>query len=178
MAKGKSKALKARGADSADSSAPLRPLPGQVEIRAPKGCMPPERAGMKHGWHSQDAVQIPTSLMCNVCGLYFIKRKDKRHPLACPEGRKNQICPLLSRLQQNWACGLIREIEEAIGAPPTPSDIARIEQIVRHRSRIFQIENFLKIAGLIDHIKGEVRNAADRLVTTENALRACYEITG
>jgi len=148
----------------------VRPVPGQVEIRAPRGCLPPEKAGTKHGWHSADAVQIPTSLTCALCPLYHVKRKDKRHKLACPEGRRTRICPILTELQVGWACGLIREIEEAAGAPPTPSDNARIEQIVRHRSRIFQIENYLKVAGLIDLQKGEVRNVADRLVTTENAL--------
>jgi len=56
------------------------------------------------------------------------------------------------------------------GSEPTSSDNARIEQIVRHRSRIFQIENYLKVAGLIDLAKGEVRNVGDRLTTTENAL--------
>ena len=184
--------LKAETADPADSTNPLRPVPGQLEVRAPRGCLPPERAGVKHGWHSEDAVQIPTSLTCNLCPLYHVKRKDRRHPLSCPEGRKNRICPILTQAQQNWACGLIREIEEASGAPPAPSDNARIEQIVRHRSRIFQIENYLKVAGLIDLKKGEVRNVADRLVTTENALsrvlteyrqalaerRACKAATG
>jgi hypothetical protein len=99
-----------------------------------------------------------------------VKRKERRHPLACPEGRKNQICPILGQLQQRWAFGLIEEIQQAAGEQPAPSDNARIEQIVRHRSRIFQIENYLKVAGLIDLKKGEVRNVADRLVTTENAL--------
>jgi hypothetical protein len=65
---------------------------------------------------------------------------------------------------------MIGEVTDATGSPPTPSDNARIEQIIRHRSRIFQIENYLKIAGLIDLKKGEVRNVADRLTTTENAL--------
>ncbi len=148
----------------------LRPLPGQVEIRPQKGTVPANRAGVKHGWHSQDAVQIPTSLTCNLCPLYHVKRKDRRHPLACPEGRKHRICPILTQLQQRWAEGLISELQEATGSDPTPSDNARIEQIIRHRSRIFQIENYLKVAGLIDLKKGEVRNVADRLTTTENAL--------
>jgi hypothetical protein len=65
---------------------------------------------------------------------------------------------------------MIGEVTDATGSPPTPSDNARIEQIIRHRSRIFQIENYLKIAGLIDLKKGEVRNVAERLTTTENAL--------
>lgn len=150
--------------------APLRPLPGEVEVRAPHGVLPQARAGVKHGWHSQDAVQIPTSLTCNLCPLYHIKRKDRRHPLACSQGRINAICPILTALQQRWAFGLIGEVTDVTGSPPTPSDNARIEQIVRHRSRIFQIENYLKVAGLIDLKKGEVRNVADRLTTTENAL--------
>jgi len=148
----------------------LRTLPGEVEIRPPKGTVPANRAGVKHGWHSADAVQIPTSLTCNLCPLYHVKRKDRRHPLACGEGRKNQICPILTRLQEGWAEGLICEVQEVCGADPTPSDNARIEQIIRHRSRIFQIENYLKVAGLIDLKKGEIRNVADRLTTTENAL--------
>jgi len=170
MAKGRSGNESAQEALSGDFTGILAPLPAQVEIRAPRGCLPPERAGTKHGWHSQDAVQIPTSLTCNLCPLYHVKRKDPRHSLACPEGRKNQVCPFLTRQQQVWAFGLIQEVEDAGGGPPTPSDNARIEQIVRHRSRIFQIENYLKVAGLIDLKKGEVRNVADRLTTTENAL--------
>jgi hypothetical protein len=148
----------------------LLPMPGEVEIRAPRGTLPASRAGVKHGWHSQDAVQIPTSLTCNLCPLYHVKRKDRRHPLACPQGRINAICPVLTALQQRWAFGLIGEVTDVTGAPPTPSDNARIEQIVRHRSRIFQIENYLKVAGLIDLKKGEIRAVADRLTTTENAL--------
>jgi hypothetical protein len=146
------------------------PPPAEQRIQPPRGCIDRSQSATKHGWHSDVAVQIPTSLTCNLCPLYHVKRKDRRHPLACPEGRKNQVCPILTHMQQDWACGLIREIEEATTTPPTPSDNARIEQIVRHRSRIFQIENFLKVAGLIDLQKGEVRNVADRLTTTENAL--------
>ena len=170
MTPDKSKALEALMALSPDFTEPQWSLPGQVEIRAPKGCLPPERAGMKHGWHSQDSIQVPASLMCGCCPLYHIKKRDKRHPLACPEARKNRVCTILTRQQQQWAFGLIREIEESVGSPPTPSDNARIEQIIRHRSRIFQAENYLKVAGMIDLKKGEVRNVADRLVTTENAL--------
>ena len=157
-------------APSRDFAAEFGPLPAEQEIRAPRGCLPPERAGLTHGWHSQDAVQVPTALTCNLCPLYHVKRKDRRHPLACPEGRKNQVCPILGRLQERWAVGLILEVEETSGSPATPSDNARIEQIVRHRSRIFQIENYLKVAGLIDLKKGEIRNVADRVTTTENAL--------
>lgn len=145
-------------------------LPAEVEIRAPRGTLPASRAGMKHGWHSEDAVQIPTSLTCNVCPLYHVRRKDRRHPLACHQGKINQICPILTALQQRWAFGMIGEVTDVTGSPPTSSDNARIEQIVRHRSRIFQIENYLKVAGLIDLKKGEVRNVGERLNTTENAL--------
>jgi len=155
---------------SGDLTGELGSVPAEQEIRPPRGTLPAERAAVKHGWHSQDAVQIPTSLTCNLCPLYHVKRKDRRHPLSCPEGRKNQTCPMLVKLQQRWAFGLIREVEEVSGSPPTPSDNARIEQIIRHRSRIFQIENYLKVAGLIDLKKGEIRNVADRLTTTENAL--------
>ena len=170
MAKDKTSEKSEKEAFSGDFSETMAQLPAQLEIRAPRGCLPPERAGIRHGWHSRDAVQIPTSLTCNLCPLYHVKRKDVRHPLACSEGRKNQICPILTNQQQVWAFGLIREVEAAGGEPPTPSENLRIEQIVRHRSRIFQIENYLKVAGLIDLKKGEVRNVADRLTTTENAL--------
>jgi len=146
------------------------PIPGETEIRAPEGALPAHKGGTRHGWHSPDAVRIPTSLTCNLCPLYHVKRKDRRHPLACPEGKKGQVCPILTRLQEGWAGSLIEEMQEATGTDPTPSDNARIEQIVRHRSRIFQIENYLKVAGLIDLKKGEQRNVGDRLTTTENAL--------
>ncbi|MCK5644556.1 MAG: hypothetical protein KAJ19_27405, partial [Gammaproteobacteria bacterium] len=139
----------AQEAFSGDFSGIMEQLPAQVEIRAPRGCLPPRRAGVTHGWHCEDSVQIPTSLLCSCCPLYHIKRKDKRHTLACPEGQKGRICAILTHLQQDWACGLIREVEETSGSLPTPSDCARIEQIVRHRSRIFQVENFLKVAGMI-----------------------------
>ena len=152
--------------------APLRTRtpPGSWEIRPETGVVPANRAGVTHGWHSQDAVQIPTSLTCNLCPLYHVRRKDRRHPLACREGKKHQVCPILTGLQERWAASLICEVQEATGAQPRPSDNARIEQVVRHRSRIFQIENYLKVAGLIDLQKGEMRNVADRLTTTENAL--------
>ena len=169
MVSRKRELLAALLADAGDS-VELQPVPGQVEIKAPEGCLPPERAGMKHGWHSNDAIQIPTSLTCNLCPSYHVKKKDRRHPLSCPEGRMNQICPVLVQQQQRWAFGLIEEIQKFTGQDPTPSDNARIEQIIRHRSKIFQIENYLKVAGLIDLVKGEVRNVADRLTTTENAL--------
>jgi hypothetical protein len=156
-------------APCADLTASLG-LPAEVLVRPPRGTLPPERAGIKHGWHSEDAVQIPTSLTCNLCPLYHIKRKDRRHPLACPEGRVNQICTILTALQQRWAFALIAEVTDITGQSPAASDNARIEQIIRHRSRVFQIENYLKVAGLIDLKKGEVRNVGERLTTTENAL--------
>ena len=145
-------------------------LPAEFTVRPPQGCLPANKAGTKHGWHSEDAVQIPTSLTCNLCPLYHVKKKDRRHALACKEGRKNQTCPILTQMQQQWVFGLISEIVKTTGDEPLPTDRARIEQIVRHRSRIFQIENYLKVAGLIDLNKGEVRSVADRLTTTENAL--------
>lgn len=145
-------------------------LPAEVVIRAPRGTLPPSRAGMKHGWFSDDAIQIPTSLTCNVCPLYHVRRKDRRHPLACHEGKINQICTVLAALQRRWAFGLIGEVSDATGSSPTSSDHARIEQIIRHRSRIFQIENYLKVSGLIDLKRGEIRNVGERLNTTENAL--------
>lgn len=166
----RSRQLAALEALSGLESEDLRPLPGEVEIRPARGTVPANRAGTKHGWHSADAVQIPTSLTCSLCPLYHVKRKDRRHPLACPEGRKLRVCPILTQLQQRWAEGLIREVQDVTGADPTPSDNARIEQVIRHRSRIFQIENYLKVAGLIDLKKGEIRNVADRVTTTENAL--------
>jgi hypothetical protein len=154
----------------ADSPESPESMPGEQIIRAPGGCLPSNRAGIKHGWHSEDAVQIPTSLTCNLCPLYHVKKKDRRHHLACPVGQKNTVCSILTEMQQQWAFGLIAEIRTSTGSDPSPSDNARIEQIIRHRSRIFQIENYLKVAGLIDLQKGELRNVADRLTTTENAL--------
>lgn len=148
--------------------APL--APGDLVIHQEPESSLGQKGATKHGWHSGDAIRIPTSLNCSLCPLYHVKKKDKRHRLACKEGRKNRICPILTQLQQDWAFGLVGEIREATGTEPTSSDKARIEQIVRHRSRIFQIENFLKVAGLIDLAKGETRNVADRLTTTENAL--------
>jgi len=159
-----------RAPDIGDSTESCGGLPAEFLFRAPKGCLPANKAGTKHGFHSEDAVQIPTSLTCNLCPLYHVKKKDRRHPLACMEGRKNQTCPILTRMQQQWVFGLIAEIVETTAGDPLPTDRARIEQIVRHRSRIFQIENYLKVAGLIDLNKGEVRSVADRLTTTENAL--------
>ena len=148
----------------------LENAPAEQVVRPPSGTLPAHKARTTHGWHSGDAIRIPTSLTCNLCPLYHVKKKDKRHKLACKEGRKNRICPILTQLQQDWAFGLVGEIRDATGAEPTSSDNARIEQIVRHRSRIFQIENYLKVAGLIDLQRGETRNVADRLTTTENAL--------
>ncbi len=148
----------------------LRVDPRHAGVEIDGHLLPQGRQGVRHGWHSQDAVEIPTSLTCNVCPLYHVRRKDRRHPLACPEAKKNQVCPILLELQQQWVEGLVCEVRETTGDGPTPSDNARIEQIIRHRSRIFQVENFLKVAGLIDLAKGEIRNVADRLTTTENAL--------
>jgi hypothetical protein len=148
----------------------LRVDPRHYEVPAPKGVLPKGREGMRHGWHSADAVEIPTSLTCDVCVLFHLKKRDRRHPLACLKGKKHQVCVILLELQERWAEGLIGEMRDATGSDPKPSDNARIEQIIRHRSRIFQCENYLKVAGLIDLQRGEVRNVADRLTTTENAL--------
>jgi len=153
-----------------DFTAEPSSLPGEMVVRPLPGTVPGQKGAVKHGWHSEDAIQIPTSLTCNLCPLYHVKKKDRRHPLSCKEGKVNLTCPILARQQQAWAFGLMAEIREATGSDPVPSDNARIEQIVRHRSRIFQIENYLKVAGLIDLVKGEMRNVADRLTTTENAL--------
>ncbi len=147
--------------------------PGDLVVSPTRGTLPAQKGATKHGWHSGDAIRIPTSLTCSICPLFHVKKKDRRHRLACKEGRKNRICPILTQLQQDWAFGLIAEVRQVTGADPTSSDNARIEQIVRHRSRIFQVENYLKVAGLIDLAKGETRNVADRLTTTENALSRC-----
>lgn len=149
---------------------PVAEAPGELVINPALGTDLAYKGAVKHGWHSGDAIRLPTSLTCSLCPLFHVKKKDPRHPLACSEGRKNRICPILSQLQQDWAFGLIDEIRDATGSDPTSSDRARIEQIVRHRSRVFQIENYLKVAGLIDLAKGEIRNVGDRLTTTENAL--------
>lgn len=163
--------------DEAKPSSALAPgqadvplAPGDRQVRPLESGLPVHGARRKHGWHSPDAVQIPTSLTCNQCPLYHVKRKDRRHPLACEVGRKNLVCPILTGLQERWAEGLIREVRDQTGTDPMPSDNARIEQVIRHRSRIFQIENYLKVAGLIDLKAGSIRNVADRLTTTENAL--------
>ena len=147
-----------------------KPLPGEMVLRAPKGVLPAARAGTVHGANSFEAIEIPTSLTCSTCPLYFVKRKDRRHRLACPEERKNRICPILMRRQMTWVAELVQEFREATGVEPSASDRARIEQIVRHRSRIFQIENYIRVAGLIDLKTGQYRNVADKLTTTENAL--------
>jgi hypothetical protein len=167
----------AENEDAGDESLPLpalprrreRPFPAEVRIDT-RGIKPKERAGTVHGYHSTDAVEIPTSLTCNLCPLYHVKRKDKRHVLACPEGRKNQICPILTRKQEGWAVSLIDEVRQATGRDPTATDRARIEQVIRYRSRLFQVENYLKVAGLIDLKAGEVRAVADRLGGIESGL--------
>lgn len=149
---------------------PLHEAPADLVVKPEPGTLPAQKGSTTHGWHSGDAIRVPTSLNCSLCPLYHVKKKDKRHRLACKEGRKHLICPILTQLQQDWAFGLISELRDVTGGEPTSSDNARIEQIVRHRSRIFQIENYLKVAGLIDLAKGEIRHVADRLTTTENSL--------
>ena len=152
----------------------LKPLPGEVIIRAPKGVKPAGRTNLVHGYHCNDAIEIPTSLTCNVCPLYAVKRKDRRHRLACPEGRKNQVCPILTQRQITWAEEFIQEIWDGTGEGPSATDRGRIEQIVRHRSRVWQVENYLKVAGYLDLKKGEFRNVSERLTTLENALARSF----
>jgi len=153
-----------------------RPFPAEVRIQT-KGVKPLGKGSTVHGYHSHEAVEIPTTLTCNLCPLYHVKRKDKRHALACPEGRKNQICPILTRRQQDWVADLVNEVREKTGCDPSATDRARVEQIVRYRSRLFQIENYLKVAGLIDLREGEVRAVADRLGSVEGGLtRALGEL--
>jgi hypothetical protein len=144
--------------------------PRHYEVPVPDRVLPKGREATRHGWHSEDSVEIPTSLTCNTCVLFHLKKKDRRHPLACLKGRKNQVCVILLELQERWAEGLLSELREVTGSDPLPSDIARIEQIIRHRSRIFQCENYVRVAGLVDLQKGEVRNVGDRLTANENAL--------
>lgn len=153
-----------------------RPFPAEVRI-ATRGIKPEHKGATVHGFHSPDAVEIPTSLSCNLCPLYHVKRKDKRHPLACPEGRKNRICPILTAKQEGWAVTLIDEVRQATGVDPSATDRARIEQVVRYRSRIFQLENYLKVAGMIDMRDGDTRAVAERLGRVENGLtRALAEL--
>lgn len=158
------------GREFEDLPVPMpRGLPAEVRFPVPRGTVSLGKTGTKHGYHAQ-AVEVPTSLTCNVCPLYHVKRKDRRHPLACREGRKNQVCPILEARQVIWAGELVAEVTDATGTGPTASDRARIEQIIRHRSRVFQVENYLKVAGLLDLKKGEIRNVGERLTTLENAL--------
>ena len=155
----------------ADIPVPLaEDLPAEIRVPVPKGLVPPGQTGVKHGYHMSGSIEVPTSLMCNVCPLYHVKRKDRRHPLSCKHGKKNQTCPVLGARQVTWAAEFISEVKDVTGESPTASDRARIEQIIRHRSRIFQVENYLKVAGLIDLTKGTIRNVGERLTTLENAL--------
>lgn len=153
-----------------------RPFPAEVRI-ATRGVKPANKGGVVHGYHSAEAVEIPTTLTCNLCPLYHVKRKDKRHHLACPEGRRNRVCPILTRKQIAWASELINEVRQTTGRDPSASQLATVEQIVRYRSRLFQIENYLKVAGLIDLREGQVRAVADRLGGVESGLtRALGEL--
>jgi len=145
-------------------------LPAEVRVPIVRGVLPLGRTGIRHGYHCGDAVEIPTSLTCNCCPLYHVKRKDHRHPLSCKTGKKHLICPILTARQVGWAHELITEVSEATGVSPTATDRIRIEQVVRLRSRLWQIENFLKVVGLLDLKQGEMRNVAERLTTVENAL--------
>lgn len=145
-------------------------LPGEVRVPVVKGVLPLGRTGTRHGYHSSDAVEIPTSLTCNCCPLYHVKRKDPRHPLSCKLGRKHRTCPILTERQINWVQELVAEVTEATGLVPTATDRIRIEQIVRHRSRLFAVENYIKVVGLLDLKTGDMRNVGERLNTVENAL--------
>jgi len=150
-----------------------RPFPGEVRLST-KGL---QAGSTVHGYHAAEAVEIPTSLTCNLCPLFHVKRKDRRHPLACPEGKKGQICPILTRKQIAWASELISEVRQTTGRDPVASQLATVEQIIRYRSRLFQIENYLRVAGLIDLRGGEVRAVADRLGSVESGLtRALGEL--
>jgi len=153
-----------------DANRPRGPLPGEILVRSAPGTKPVGRTGVTHGFHCPDAIEIPTSLNCSVCPLYHVKRRDRRHRLACSEGRKHQICPILTERQIGWAEELVQEIRDVTGDWPTASDRIRIEQIIRHRSRLFQVENYLKVAGFLDLGKGEIRNVGERLTTIENSL--------
>jgi len=150
-----------------------RPFPTEIRVST-KGL----RAGSTiHGFHAAEAVEIPTSLTCNLCPLFHVKRKDKRHPLACPEGKKGQVCPILTRKQVAWASELISEVRQTTGRDPSASQLATVEQIVRFRSRLFQCENYLAVAGFIDLREGQVRAVADRLGGVESGLtRALGEL--
>jgi hypothetical protein len=128
------------------------------------------RTGVTHGFHCGDVIEIPTGLNCSVCPLYAVKRKDRRHALACPEGRKGRICPILSERQVTWVAELVGELREGMGMEPTATDRIRIEQIVRHRSRLFQIGNYLQVVGLLDLKLGEMRDVGERMTSVENAL--------
>jgi hypothetical protein len=145
-------------------------LPGEVRVPVTRGVLPLGRTGIKHGYHCGDAIEIPTSLTCNCCPLYAVKRKDPRHPLSCKVGRKHQTCPILTARQVAWVGELVGEVTEVTGSPPTATDRIRIEQIVRHRSRLFAVENYIKVVGLLDLKTGDMRNVGERLNTVENAL--------
>lgn len=144
-------------------------IPGEIILRPLRG-KPMGRTGVTHGFHCRDAIEIPTSLTCSVCPLYFIKKRDRRHALACHEGRKGKICPILTARQVGWVAELVAEVREVTGDDPKASDRMRIEQVVRHRSRLFQVENYLKVAGYLDLREGVIRNVGERLMTLENAL--------
>ncbi|MFN0149948.1 MAG: hypothetical protein ACKVU1_04440 [bacterium] len=153
-----------------------RPFPGEVRVTT-KGLLAFPKSQSIHGYHSAEAVEIPTTLTCNLCPLYHVKRKNRRHHLACPEGRRDAICPILTRKQIAWASELMNEVRQTSGRDPSASQLATVEQIVRYRSRLFQIENYLKVAGLIDLREGQVRAVADRLGGVESGLtRALGEL--
>lgn len=123
-----------------------------------------------HGIHSKDVIAIPTLMSCDSCVLMAIRRKDPRSKLACPEGRKHATCAILARHQVAWVEGLVGEIREATGREPSATERARVEQVVRLRSRVFAVETYVRAAGAIDLRTGELRAVMDRLNSIENAL--------
>ncbi len=154
-----------------------REKPFPAELIIPTDGKPYHKGGWRHGYHSEDVVSIPTSMGCDTCVLYAIRKKDPRHSLACPEGKKHAACAILMRYQENWVASLVGEIRQATGRDPSATDRARVEQIVRLRSRIFAIEVYIKAAGSIDLRTGELRNVMERLTGVENALtRALGEL--
>jgi len=168
-------------ADALASLPDLRPRVREkafpAELVIPTDGRPAQKGNWRHGFHSQDVVTIPTGMSCDTCVLYAIRKKDSRHPLACPEGKKHATCAILSRYQIAWVEGLVGEIRGATGRDPSPTDRARVEQIVRLRSRVFAIEVYIKAAGAIDLATGELRSVMDRLNTVEGALtRALGEL--
>lgn len=145
-----------------------REQPFPAEMRIDVGGKP--KAAWAHGYHSKDVVAIPTLMSCDSCVLMAIRRKDPRSKLACPEAKKHATCAILGRHQVAWVEGLVGEVREATGREPTATERARIEQVVRLRSRVFAVETYVRAAGAIDLRTGELRAVMDRINSIENAL--------